>query len=168
MSKEIVFSAFKFNLLPYEDQNLKFEFEENKIDSKGLTKNEIFSSILNSLSTHRTDKNMFKLIENDKDLFIFKISNKRIANIVDDDLEKKKVQSYPFVYIVIDNDPRSQLLYISEAVEIFKTVNSTKNILLAVFKRHLHLESLNIEVSEVFDKKDFWKLAKDNENKIRY
>lgn len=169
MSKEIVFSAYKFNLLPYENKNLSFNFEGTEPDFTLKTnRNEVFSKILLSLSTHRSDKNMFKLVDSEKGLYIFKISNKKNAHIVDDNFEKTTIQSNPYVYIVVDNDPKSQSIFISEAAEIFKTVNSTKNILLAVFRRHLQLELLNIEMSEVFDKKDFWKLAMDNENKINY
>ncbi|KGO85394.1 hypothetical protein Q765_16775 [Flavobacterium rivuli WB 3.3-2 = DSM 21788] len=169
MSKEIVFSAYKFNLLPYENKNLSFNFEGEDPDfTLKKDRNKVFSSILLSLSTHKSDKNMFKLVDSEKELYLFKISNKKNAHIVDDNFEKTTIQSNPYVYIVVDNDPKSQFIFISEAAEIFKTVNSTKNILLAVFRRHLQLEILNIEITEVFDKKDFWKLAKDNENKINY
>lgn len=169
MSKEIVFSAFKFYLTPYEEENLSFEFDGPKPEIFKLLqrKNEIFQSILNKLSTHSADRNMFKLIDEEKGLYLFKISNKK-STVVVENFESKKIQTDPYVYLVIDNNPKKQFIYISEAVEVFKTINATKNVLLKVFRKHLHINHINIEIEEVFDKKDFWQLVKNNENKINY
>ena len=73
-----------------------------------------------------------------------------------------------FDYIIVNNDPNVQKIYISEDIEVFTSVNATKNILITIFRKYLHTKYLNIETNEVFDKKTFWTLVKRHQGKIKY
>ena len=80
----------------------------------------------------------------------------------------KEIKTEPYVYLIVNNDPNVQKIYISEDIEVFRSVNATKNILITIFRKYLHTKYLNIETNEVFDKKTFWTLVKRHQGKIKY
>ena len=169
MSKTITFSEYRYHLLPLETEQTALELHGPKpsFDELKEKKNEIFEEIINSLKDTKREKNLFKLIDSTDNIYLFKVSNKKFGKIVEDFTEKE-VKTEPYVYLIINNDPDIQKIYISEDIEVFTSVNATKNVLITIFKKYLHLKYLNIETNEVFDKKTFWTLVKRHQGQITY
>lgn len=168
MSKKITFSEFRYHLLPLETIQVSLEFTP-KLSYEELKdkKNELFKQILDHLHEDKTDKNLFKLIDSSEDVYLFKVSNKKYSKVVRN-FEEEEIPNEPYVYVIIDNTPSIQKILISEDIDVFSSINVTKNILLKIFRKHLNLHGLNIETKEVFDKKTFWTLIKKYQGKITY
>ena len=169
MSKTITFSEYRYHLLPLETEQTALELHGPKPSFEELreTKNKIFEEIIQSLPETKKEKNLFKLLDNTDSIYLFKVSNKKYDKIVEDFTEKE-IKTEPYVYLIVNNDPNVQKIYISEDIEVFTSVNATKNILITIFRKYLHTKYLNIETNEVFDKKTFWTLVKRHQGKIKY
>lgn len=169
MSKKIVFSEYRYHLLPLETMQTSLELHGPRPSFQELkeTKNNIFGNIITSLEESKKEKNLFKLLDSSDNIFLFKVSNKKFDKIVED-FKEKEIKTEPYIYLIIDNNPDIQKLYISEDIEVFSSVNATKNILVTIFRKYLQIKYLNIETQEVFDKKTFWSLVEKHQGKITY
>lgn len=169
MSKTITFSEYRYHLLPLETDQTALELHGPKPSFEELKKikNIVFDDIIKSLEDSKKEQNLFKLLDSSDTIYLFKVSNKKYDKIVENFTEKE-IPTEPYIYLIINNDPSVQKIYISEDFEVFSSVNATKNILMTIFKKYLHTKYLNIETQEVFDKKSFWTLVKKHQGKITY
>jgi len=131
MSKTITFSEYRYHLLPLETEQTALELHGPKPSFEELreTKNKIFEEIIQSLPETKKEKNLFKLLDNTDSIYLFKVSNKKYDKIVEDFTEKE-IKTEPYIYLIVNNDPNVQKIYISEDIEVFTSVNATKNILI--------------------------------------
>ena len=169
MSKTIIFSEYTYHLLPLETEQTALELHGPKPTFEVLkkTKNTVFDEIIKTLEDAKKERNLFKLIDNTDNMYLFKVSNKKYFKKFED-FTGTEVKTEPYVYVIINNDPEVQKIYISEDIEVFSSVNATKTVLITIFKKYLHLKYLNIETSEVFDAKSFWTLVREHQGKIKY
>lgn len=169
MSKIITFSEYRYHLLPLETEQTELELYGSKPSFEELknTKNKIFKEIIESLPEDKNEKNLFKLLDNTDDIYLFKVSNKKYDKIVENFTEKE-IKTEPYIYLIINNDTNVQKIYISNDIEVFSSVNVTKNILVTILRKYLQAKYLNIETNEVFDKMTFWTLVKKHQDKIKY
>lgn len=161
MSKQITFYLFRYHLLPLSSKDTQLQlFPEAKISAEEIKKNKnaYFSDILKKLDSSPNNTNPLKLYDNEEEYYLFKIANKRTTKLTKN-FSSQYIENEPYVYVIINNDPLEQKIAISENIEAFGSYATVQNILRKVFIKQLKAYGLNIEIEQMFNKVNFWKLA---------
>lgn len=160
MSDRIIkFKLYRYHLLPIEPQNNQFDAFPKNLDIEEIkkTKNKVLSRLLNSLQI-QIRQNPIRLEHVDGDYYLFKIANKK-KTIITQNFQNANIPNEPYCHIIINNDNAVQKIAISENLDAFSSPNTVKNILKKALQKELNTFQLNIEIEEIFEKYDFWKLV---------
>ncbi|MGV0931564.1 hypothetical protein ACTS95_14795 [Empedobacter brevis] len=170
-NKYIKFNAYRYHLLPLDNKNnqLKIEFNKTeKISFEDVKKNKnlYFDEALKKIESNNSDKNILKVVDKVDDLYLIKFSNKKFEKIIDENLKNSFIESNPYVYVIINNNPKVQKIYVSTNFDAFSTINFSISTLITIIRKYLAEFSLNIQFDNLFDKKDFWTIINNNKNSI--
>jgi hypothetical protein len=160
MNKQITFYMYRYHLLPLTTDKRQLELFPQKIRSieeLKQHKNEYFGDILNRLNSIHSS-NPIRLYDKDEEYYLLKIANKKTTKIVKD-FESKTLENEPYVYVIINNNPAEQKILISQSIDAFSSHSTVKNILRTIFVKELKYYGLNIEIEQMFDVVNFWKLV---------
>ncbi|WNH09959.1 hypothetical protein [Thalassobellus suaedae] len=139
--KLINFHIYRYHLLPiitddkqvklFEDKPLSFEDIKNK-------KNDFFNNILKNLISSKSNSHPLKLEHNEDEYYLFKLAQKKTTTITQN-FENLIIDNEPYVYVIINNDPKIQKIAISDNFDAFSKPEVVKNILKKVFRRDLEI-----------------------------
>ena len=173
MSKDkniLNFHIFRYHLLPISQDSVQTSlFPKQTFTQKEIIerKNEFFKISLVNISENKKIRTPMIIHWQDEDYFVLKVANKKVTTIYKD-FKPSDHPTEPFVYVLINNDPKVQKIGISENIQAFSNPMVVKNVLSKVFNRELEDLGLSITINNLFDKQDFWKIIENNTNKITY
>jgi hypothetical protein len=77
------------------------------------------------------------------------------------DFEDERIDDWPYVTMIINNDPAHQFIGVAPNVKAFTSTATVVKIIERSIARALHVFGLCIEIREQFDKKQFWWLMEE-------
>jgi|SRR5690554_502566 len=173
MSKDkniLNFHIYRYHLLPISQDTVQTSlFPKQTFTQKEIIerKNEFFKISLVNISENKKIRTPMIIHWQDEDYFVLKVANKKVTTIYKD-FKPSDHPTEPFVYVLINNDPKVQKIGISENIQAFSNPMVVKNVLSKVFNKELEDLGLSITIKNLFDKQDFWKIIENNSNKITY
>ncbi|WP_417266083.1 hypothetical protein [Brumimicrobium sp.] len=173
MSKDkniLNFHIYRYHLLPISQDSVQTSlFPKQTFTQKEIIerKNEFFKISLVNISENKKIRTPMIIHWQDEDYFVLKVANKKVTTIYKD-FKPSDHPTEPFVYVLINNDPKVQKIGISENIQAFSNPMVVKNVLSKVFNKELEDLGLSITIKNLFDKQDFWKIIENNSNKITY
>ncbi|WP_321347070.1 hypothetical protein [uncultured Draconibacterium sp.] len=168
-SKLINFHLYRYHLLPIETdgrQSKLFSEPELSLEELKAKKNELFKGALDVLKQLSSNYPL-KLEHHEGDYYLFKLAQKKTTKITQD-FQNQVVKNEPYVYVVINNNPKVQKIAISENIEAFSKPDVVCNVLKKSFKRDLAKVGLNIAIEQMFSSINFWKYAKEHRDEITF
>lgn len=164
MNKTLNFQIFRYHLNPisnYSQQTNLFPNENKSHEELKRKKNEFFDEILNGTNLYENKSNPLKLVHSEDGFYLIKLAQKK-STIISQNFEDNKVDHEPFVYIILNNDPKVQKIAISENSDAFTKPTVVKNILVKLFNKYLEEYGLGVAIEELFQKESFWKFVEKN------
>lgn len=168
--KESFFHEFRYQIVPIGDKYIQTEFFPNIINTKEdliKNKNKIFYNLVTKLKDYTAKSELNIDIKFDNNRFvILRMAAKRELKRNTKDFKLEKIDNWPFIIIIIDNDPMIQKIYIQSNKKAFKDYLTVKNILENTFNEKLQLSQLHISIESIYDEQQFWDLIKKYDTKL--
>lgn len=168
-NSKVYFEVFRYQILP-STQNVQGNIFKRfrTIDELKKRKNKIFEQILNKISslTYREARLNCKIDLNDAPWFVLEINTQKSVPIESEDFKKERIDSWPHVTVIINNDPEVQLIAISRNKKAFTSGKVVAEILKDNFQDALNEYCLDLQVEALFKKKAFWDLIDKYEGKV--
>jgi hypothetical protein len=168
-SKQINFQIYRYHLLPIEKINAQaslFPQQQLTVDEIKAKKNELFKNLLDSLKKLGSNYPL-KLDIKDGDFYLFKLAQKK-TTIITQNFQNQLIDNEPYVYVVVNNNPKVQKIAISENIEAFSAPEVVRNILKKTFTKDLENVGLNIAIEQMFSSVSFWEFTKKHQNEITF
>jgi len=165
------FQLFRFQILPtIGEHQLDLFFPQNEITSLEelkSRKNEIFADAIRKLTEfyHPRAELTHKLFEFNE-YFVIKIGANRSLTRITKDFETEELDNWPSVYVVINNDPNSQMMAIELDEEAFYRTSTVAHVLTSNLNEKLRNYRLTLEILPTFIKNEFWNLVSSHKNRI--
>ncbi|AJA69883.1 hypothetical protein MYRA21_2774 [Myroides sp. A21] len=154
------FQVYRYHLSPLSTEEISITidgkskvFTEEDLKNK---KNYFFEKALEAVDYYKNSSNILKLEFQDSGIFVMKIANSKTTEIVED-FEKRMVETYPYEYILINNDDTVQRIAISTDNKAFSSANVVKNIMLKLLDKELSKYGLSVKIEAEFDEVAIWK-----------
>ena len=168
-NKEIVFDLYRFQLLPI-TRSIQGDFYRNELSLEELKsrKNELFDEILSSLPElkHRTLNVRHKVIYKKDTWLVFKFGAQKSVEREDEDFQVERIESWPHVTVIINNDPSIQLVAISRNSKAFSESKTVATLLEKNLQKHLAKYQLTLSIEGMFAKQDFWDIVDKYKGKL--
>lgn len=168
-SPQIHFELFRYQLLPI-TQHIQDDLFRTipSIDELKKRKNEIFDQMLSDFPSlkHRKIPLNVRVDLHKSPWFVVEINTQKNLHRERKDFKKEKIDTWPHVIVIINNDPNVQLIAISRNNRAFRSGAVVTKILKDNFQRFLHGHYLNIHIEALFEEKNFWTLIERFEGRI--
>ncbi|MBX9449815.1 MAG: hypothetical protein KL787_08890 [Taibaiella sp.] len=167
--KIIRFHIFRYHLLPLESHASQGDLFQERVspDDARKNKNIYFRSVIDNLITNNPTKFPLQLQDKENDYFLFKLAQKKSETIIQN-FKNIEIPNEPFVYVIINNDPKVQKIAISENIDAFTSTTVVRNHLRKFFQTQLKEYNLNIEIEQLFDSNNFWNFVNSHQDEITY
>lgn len=159
-----VFSLYRYQILPVDTRpNLLYDFQD-LIDRK----NQYFMNALLSLkiSGKEEDRRRYKyeLVRCINNFVMIITSRQKNVKVIREDHTPADIDSFPFSYIIFDNEKEYQFIAVQESPELHARtiVKKLEKALQKILVKHY----LTVKFSPVYKESDFWVFARENEGKI--
>jgi len=167
--KNIEFELFRYQLLPVTTHVIEDMFHEIKsTDDVRKNKNKFFWEILSNFPklAHRTIELNQKLILCKSPWIAFKLAAHKSLQRNNENFRKEKIENWPYVTVLINNDPTTQIIAVSKNREAFSSGGVVASLIRESLYKHLLQYQLSMHVEAIFDKSEFWNIVKKFEGKI--
>jgi hypothetical protein len=169
MNKRINFHLYRYHLNPISSKSAQIEmFPKHKLTAAEIKekKNDFFKAVLEKHLALGSPSNPMAIHDNEDEFYLFKVANFKNTTITKN-FKKEEHAHEPYVYVIINNNPSTQKIAISENIDAFSTPDTVKNLLLKIFLRELGKFGLNIEIEKLFDAGDFWEYVNKHKDSIK-
>ena len=168
-NKTVNFHIFRYHLLPIENFQVDLFEKKEKLTYEEVKerKNGFFKEILDNLPFSKSNKNPLVLENTEDDYYLFKLAQKK-STIITQNFKNVEIDNEPYVYVIVNNNPKIQKIAISDNYEAFSNPKVVKNLLKKTFNKDLKKHRLNVEIEQLFDKIEFWDYVKKHQEKITY
>ena len=169
-SKQLVFNSYRFQIVPT-SKNVQISFDPIKIDNISdliKQKNNIFELLLNEGNILKFCKQEFtcRLDSHKDNIYIFRVGFKRQIERTKKDFRKERIEDWPNVLIILNNDPNVQKILIQHNARLTQDTTTVINKIWQSANDFLRPYQLHISIEPLFEKKEFWRLVKENWNRI--
>lgn len=163
------FELFRYQLLPLSQHQQELFTRAYSADELRSRKNEFFNRVLQQLPPfkHRGLDIRKKVERHDDEILIFKLSTHKSIERYTEEFQKERLETWPHVTIVINNDPNVQSLAVSKNGNAFSSSQTVANLLERTLNPPLRKYGLSIHVRERFEKNDFWNIVREFYDRIR-
>lgn len=160
MSKQVVFSVFRYQLLPISNNfQFRMDSEIQSIYELISNKNLIFHRVITDEKVRYFGKGyevISKLESSNEDVYFFRMGVKKTVNIHDENFNEDTIFNYPNSLVYINNDPEEQFLLIEHEPEAFYEPKALKNIIDKSLNNYLNEYGLSVYIRRVTNITDFW------------
>jgi hypothetical protein len=160
MGKQVVFSVYRYQLLPISNNfQLSLYSEYKSIDELIKNKNQVFHKVITDESVRYFGKGneiISKLEAANEDVYFFRMGVKKTVNIHDENFKQGTVFNYPNSLVYINNDPEKQFLLIEHEPEAFYDPKALKNAIEKSLNKYLQGFGLSVYIRKVTNVTDFW------------
>ena len=165
------FQLYRFQILPtIGEQQLDLFFPQEQfatLEELKSKKNDIFAEALRNLKAlHHPRAELTHKFDEIGDYFVLKIGANRSLKRITKEFEIEELDNWPSVYVVINNDPDSQLMAIELEEEAFYRTSTVANIITSNLNDKLRNYRLTLEINPTFVKNEFWNLVSTHKNRI--
>ena len=156
------FEYYRYQLVPNKVVQLTIDTVPYTTDKLKEKKNEFFSLLLKSLVLKNNDRELkiYRPYSVDN-VFILLVANNRQVEYIKD-LEEKHIESEPFSIIIVDNNPKEQIIAIRNNRKAFSSADTLKNILYKTMNDALSYYNLEMHVEPISLENDFWAAIHDS------
>lgn len=168
------FEVFRYQLLPLTQHVQMDMFPDNtfrdisSVDALRARKNEIFAHVLSELPKfqyRQTDLNhRVDLVS--PPWYVIEINTQKVLERERRDFETERLDTWPHVVVIINNQPDVQLVAISRNQRAFSSGTVVAKLLQDNFQKLLSRFYLNIQIEALFEKNQFWNLVEEYEGRI--
>lgn len=168
------FEVFRYQLLPLTQHVQMDMFPDNtfrdisSVDELRARKNEIFAHVLSELPKlqyRQTDLNhRVDLVS--PPWYVIEINTQKVLERERRDFETERLDTWPHVVVIINNQPDVQLVAISRNQRAFSSGTVVAKLLQDNFQKLLSRFYLNIQIEALFEKNQFWNLVEEYEGRI--
>lgn len=162
------FELFRYQLLPASQHQQELFSAALTADQIRERKNEFFSNALSELPKfrHRGLEIKHKVLYHTQEWLVFKVGAHKSVDRDTEEFRREKVESWPNVTVLINNDPVIQVIAVSRNPRAF----SSTSIVAKMFERTLNTQlrsyGLTIHVREQFESANFWSVVSENEGRV--
>jgi hypothetical protein len=155
-----IYELFRFQLLPISQHQQELFSKTFTVEQIRERKNEFLNEVLTKLPefVHPRTEVRHKIERNEDEFFVFKLSAHRKLERYTEDFELERLETWPNVTVVIDNDPDRQVIGISRNILAFSSGHVVANLLQRTLNGALSQYGLTIQIQEQFAKNDFWEI----------
>lgn len=159
---KFVFEYYRYQLVPKKVMQLTIDNVPYSVEQLKAKKNEFFSQILNALKLKNNDR-VLQIYRPyfDSDVYILLVVNNRKVGYIKD-LESKQIESEPYSIVIVDNDPKEQIISIRNDRKAFSSAETLKNIILKAMNDALSYYNIEMHVEPISLEKDFWAAIHDS------
>lgn len=171
MNNKRQFDMYRYQILPLSRKEQFSLFEDyGNIDALIARKNEILEKCLLEVNfTYSRAETTFRKWRIGDDDFVFRIGVDRPIKRTTKDFTEEKLDSWPSIHIIFQNDPSVQKLFIEVNKKVFqKTSMVATKIVENSINRLLKNYNLVLHIEPIFEKDDFWKIVREYEGKITW
>lgn len=173
-NKIINFELFRYQLLPltrhvqldmYPDERFK---NINTVEDLKSQKNEIFEHVLSEFPVlhHRQAQLNSKIDLHLPPWFVVEVNTQKSIQREKEDFEKERIDTWPHVVVIINNNPEIQLIAVSKNYRAFASGAVVAKIVQENLDRVLQRYLLTVQVEALFEKSEFWHLIDEYQGRI--
>jgi hypothetical protein len=157
-SPMLTFELFRFQLLPISQHQQELFSQPYSAEVIREKKNAFFDEVLQHLPSfrHRGMRLRHKVELHVDDLFIFKLGTHKSVDRDTPEFRRERIESWPNVTVILDNNPDSQIIAISKNHRAFSSGSSVAKLIERTLTQPLKSYGLTIQVREQFEKNSFW------------
>ena len=159
-----VFSLYRYQILPLDTRPSLLYNLQDLIDRK----NQYFMEALLSLKISGKNGNRrryrYELVCRINNFVMMITSRQKNVKVIREDHTPADVDSFPFSYIIFDNEKEYQFVAVQESPELHARTIVKK--LEKSLQEKLKARYLTVKFSPVYKESDFWVFARENEGKI--
>lgn len=162
------FELFRYQLLPASQHQHELFSVVLSADQVRERKNEFFDAALKGLSKfgHRGLEIRHRVQLHQDGWFIFKVGAHKTVDRDTEDFQKEKVESWPNVTVIVNNQPEIQVLAISRNPRAFSSTSVVAKLFERTLTSLLREYGLSIQVREQFESANFWTVIGENKGKV--
>ena len=164
------FDLFRYQLLATKVNFQTVHYKNKFLDYEGLIeeKNFIFENELDEIKEfkHSWGDTTFRL-KKLNGLILLKLGVNRAVELFVD-FKPKTIDNWPFVRILIDNSPQTQIIAIERNDEAFHDTTTVANILTRAIKKRMGYFGLDFYIRPIFEKRKFWDIINKHQGEINY
>lgn len=153
------FEYFRYQLVPKNFGQITL-FEETKtVEDIIHKKNDFFHEVIICANFKNKNEELpSKVLMNRDRIYWLQLANPKSKYYVHN-FEERSIKSDPFVNILINNNPKKQIIAISRNSEAFKQSTTVAKIIEQVIKRYLDKYNLDIHIEPIFEAQKFWDIV---------
>lgn len=162
------FELFRYQLLPASQHQQELFSAPLTADQIRAKKNEFFSMALTELSKfrHRGLEIKHKVLHHENEWAVFKVGAHKSVDRDTEEFRREKVESWPNVSVLINNDPDVQVIAISRNPRAFSSTGIVAKMFERALTSQLRSYGLTIQIREQFESANFWAVVSRNEGKV--
>lgn len=168
MKKKVPFKNYRYHLVPVKTDQLTIFNKEVTLEELKEQKNKLFEEIILSSKSIRglnTSQLPLEIDYASDDIFIMKLAVDRKTTLYKN-FKPLDYNNQPFIYIIINNNPEVQKIFIEDNQNAFKKTSTVRNILQFGYGALLAKFDLTIHIEPVIDQGTFWDFVEKNKKKI--
>jgi hypothetical protein len=162
------FELFRYQLLPASQHQHELFTSVLSADQVRERKNEFFDAALKKLPKfrHRGLEIRHRVLVHQDDWFIFKVGAHKTVDRDTEDFQKEKVESWPNVTVIVNNQPDVQVLAVSKNPRAFSSTAVVSKMFERTMTSLLREYGLSIQVREQFESANFWTVINKNDGNV--
>ena len=130
-------------------------------------KNEIFARVLREQKTFRHVRaELTHELYEFGDFIVMRIGARRGLIRKTKDFKQEQLDTWPSVFIVINNDPNVQVMAVEEDAEAFYRTSTVVHIISTTLNPRLKKFRLRLEIRPTFERNEFWNIVRNYERRI--
>lgn len=168
--KTTAFKLFRYQLLPVtRHAQIDLFHEIRTVEDIEHNKNSFFSELLSKMPKlrHRNIETSQKVCFYKNDVLCLKIAAQKTIERDTENFSKERIDNWPHVTVLINNDPTVQMIAISENIRAFSSAEVVVKVLQNAFNNRLRAYQVKMHVEAIFDKQEFWSLVDKYETKLQ-
>jgi hypothetical protein len=165
------FHFYRYQILPTippEQMELAFNKEDyTTIEELVSQKNEIFARVLREQKSFRHVRaELTHLLWEFGDFIVLKIGAKRGLIRITKDFKMEQLDTWPSVFVVINNDPNVQIIAVEEEADAFYRTSTVVHVLSTNLNEKLKKYRLQLEIRPTFERNEFWSIVRNYQRRI--
>lgn len=169
-SKKLIFNSYRFQIVPT-SKSIQVSFSPlniNSVEDLVKQKNNILKRYLDKGNLLASCKQEFTCRVNSKndDIYIFRVGFKKQLERTKKDFKKEKLEDWPNVLVVLNNNPNVQKVLIQHNPRLAQDSSTILNKIKQSLNDYLRPFQLYVSIEPLFEEREFWSLVKENWNKI--
>lgn len=162
MAKIISFNYYRYQLVPKVSIQGQLDGRASSLEEIKKFKNKYFSEVLKGVTFNLSKGNLpYKILYQYKEKYFLLLSNIKKTSYVKD-FKTFDIKSEPFVEILINNDPKVQIIAISKNPDAFVHTKTVAKIIETTLNFKLDRDNVVLHIQPIFEKLDFWNVVKKN------